>query len=64
MKKNPIEKKVNAGSLKYLKSSIGPGLRGGSRLLSIKLHKRRIGRLMNATILEDHAKPREGLSMI
>jgi hypothetical protein len=64
IKKNPMEKKVKAGSLKYLKSTIGPGSRGGRRERSMRLQAMRIGRLMNATILADHANPREGTFMI
>ena len=59
-----MEKKVNAGSLKYLKSRIGPGSRGGRRDRSIKLQQMRMGRLMNATILADHANPKEGTFII
>ena len=57
IKKNPMEKKVKAGSLKYLKSTIGPGFRRGSRLLMRRLQITSKGRMMNATIRDDHAKP-------
>jgi hypothetical protein len=64
IKKKPMEKKLKAGSLKYLKSSIGPGSRGGRRERRIRLHAMRMGRSMNATILADHANPRDGTFMI
>jgi hypothetical protein len=64
MKKKPKEKNENAGSLKYLRSRIGPGRRGGRRDFKTKLQKIRIGSEMNATIRTDHANPRDGLFMI
>ena len=64
MKKKPAQKKLNAGSLKYLRSTSGPGSRGGRRLRRIRLQKIRIGRLMNATNRAAQSKPRDGLSMM
>ena len=55
---------MKAGSLKYLKSSIGPGSRGGRRDRRIKLQQMRIGRLIKATILADHANPKDGTFII
>jgi hypothetical protein len=64
MKKNPAEKKLNAGSLKNLKSRIGPGSRRGKRLLRKKLHKMRTGRFASATVRTAQANPMFGLLSI
>ena len=64
IKKNPAEKNAKAGSLKYFRSTNGPGSRGGRRERRIKLQKIRMGRVMKATRRAAQSNPREGLSIM